>query len=280
VLTEFHTNFHAYSRHYRLGWLERPIAAHLRRLHNRGALTLVPTQALADELAADGYARLRVVARGIDTRLFNPQRRSASLRQSWGCGERDLVVAYVGRIAAEKNLPLAFAAHAAIRSGRPEARLLLVGDGPSRRKLAARSDAARVIFAGVRHEVDLAEHYASADLFLFPSLTETFGNVVTEALASGMPVVAYRNAAAAELIHDGDNGMAVPPGDAQAFVRAAVALAARLPERGDRGWDIAASVSRLDWEQIYDRLVEALRLAMHHSERASDEPNFYRFLPD
>ena len=279
VLTEFHTNFHAYSRHYRLGWLERLIAAHLRRLHNRGTVTLVPTQALADELAADGYCRLRVVARGIDTQLFNPARRSARLRQSWGVSERDLVVAHVGRIAAEKNLPLVFEAFAAIRAIRPEARLLLVGDGPMRRKLEARGDADEVIFAGVRRGLDLAAHYASADLFLFPSLTETFGNVVAEALASGLPVIAYHLAAAAELIREGENGTTVPADDAEAFVHAAREFATKWPGSHARGSEVAATVAALDWELIYDRLVDALRLTMRRAGRAY-ESNFCHIMPD
>lgn len=280
VLTEFHTNFHAYSRHYGVGWLAPLIASHLRRLHNRGNLTLVPTLALADEMAVDGYQRLRVVARGIDTRLFNPGRRSAELRRAWGVGEHDLVAACVGRVAAEKNLPLAFEALAAIRQSRPEARLLVVGDGPLLRKLSQRSDSSQAIFAGVRHAADLAEHYASADLFLFPSLTETFGNVVPEALASGLPVVAYQAAAAADLIRAGDNGTTVAPGDSKAFIAAAVAQAATLPASDSKRWETSAAVAHLDWEHIYDRQVEALRLAMDYSARAADGASPYRLIPD
>ena len=280
VLSEFHTNFHAYSRHYGVGWLAPLIAAHLRRLHNRGDLTLVPTHSLADELAADGYRRLRVVARGIDTRLFNPGRRSRELRRSWGVGDGDLVAVCVGRVAAEKNLPLAFEALAKIRRQQPKARLLLVGDGPLLRKLSARSDAAQAIFVGVRHAADLAQHYASADLFLFPSLTETFGNVVPEALASGLPVVAYHCAAAADLIHQGDNGRTVPAGDSLAFIEAAVALATGLPDQSGRRWDISDSVAHLDWEQIYDRQVEELKLAMRYNARAKGGADSYRLLPD
>ena len=181
---------------------------------------------MAQELGSAGYENLAVVSRGVDTGQFNPSRRSQELRAAWGIKDTSadtLVVLYVGRLAPEKNLPLVLEAYAAIRAVRPEARLVFVGDGPLRGCLQASCPAA--FFAGMRSGADLAAHYASADLFLFPSLTETFGNVTTEALASGLGVVAYQYAAAADLIADGSNGRHAPPGDAAAFIAAAADLA-------------------------------------------------------
>ncbi|MCE9569557.1 MAG: glycosyltransferase family 1 protein, partial [Rhodocyclales bacterium] len=192
VVSEFHTNFHAYSRHYGFAWLENLVALHLRRLHNRSRMTLVPSHQLGVDLVRRGYRGVRVVARGVDTRLFNPARRSDALRSSWNAAGDDLVVAHVGRLAPEKNLSLVLSTFEAIHRYAPRARLLLVGDGPLRRKLEKAHP--QHIFAGMRHGEDLATHYASADLFLFPSMTETYGNVTLEALASGLPVVAYRMA--------------------------------------------------------------------------------------
>ena len=223
VTSDFRTNFHAYSRHYGIGWLSRPILAYLRKFHNHTATTMVPTQALADELAHCGLRHLRVVGRGVDTLGFDPARRSTALRQAWGVGPQTLVVACVGRLAPEKNLGLLLQAFAAIRAARADSRLLLVGDGPARAELQAACP--DVLMAGLRSGDDLAAHYASADLFLFPSLTETFGNVTPEAMASGLPVLAFDHAAAGQLIRDGDNGRLVPLGDGAAFVRQAVALA-------------------------------------------------------
>jgi len=266
VVSEFHTNFPAYSRHYGFGWLETLVTAHLRRMHNRSRLTLVPTRSLAEELAGKGYRNLRVVSRGIDTGLFNPCRRSAALRAQWGVADDAPVVAYVGRIAAEKNLPLVLDCHARIAAELPAARLLLVGDGPLRATLAQRHP--QHLYAGMRRGEDLAAHYASADLFLFPSVTETFGNVTAEALASGLPVVAYRCAAAAELIRDGHNGIAVPPGDAPAFVRSALDLLRdRAALRRMRG-EAAASVAHLHWDAVNRSLVAALREAIAASPDA------------
>ena len=184
VVTEFHTNFHAYSRHYGFGWLERLVARHLRTLHNRGDLTLVPTHEIAERLEQAGYRNVRVVARGVDTTLFHPGRRSRELRASWGAGDEDLVIAHVGRLAPEKNLPLVFSTFAAIRRHAPRARLVMVGDGPVRNALQRRH--ADAIFAGMRRGEDLAAHYASADLFL-PASPRPTATSSSRRLPAGCP---------------------------------------------------------------------------------------------
>ena len=257
VISEFHTNFHRYSGHYGVGWLKRPIAAYLRKFHNRADLTLVPTHALCGELAEQGIARVDVVSRGVDTALFDPARRSASLRRSWGLEEDDLAVVYVGRIAPEKNLALLEKAFDAIRARQPRARLILVGSGPAAQALQARQPAA--VFCGPRSGPFLAEHYASGDLFLFPSLTETYGNVVAEALASGLPVVAYRDAAARELIEHQVHGWLAEPGDEAAFVAGAVALAEAPELRSRQRLAARERVASLAWQAIVERLVTLQR---------------------
>ncbi|MDP1611227.1 MAG: glycosyltransferase family 1 protein [Sulfuritalea sp.] len=278
VVSEFHTNFHAYSRHYGFAWLEDLVAAHLRRLHNRSRMTLVPSRQLGADLQRRGYRNLRVVARGVDTALFNPARRNANLRNIWKVGERDLVVAHVGRLAPEKNLPLVLDSFEAIRRYAPGARLLLVGDGPARARLEREHP--DHIYAGMRHGEDLAAHYASADLFLFPSMTDTWGNVVLEALASGLPVVAYRMAAAAELIRHGDNGMLADPGAGDQFERAALDLVTRPAARQRMGKAAAASIAALDWEAIHDQLVAALREAIAQPAPPPAAVPAYGFLAD
>jgi glycosyltransferase involved in cell wall biosynthesis len=230
---------------------------------------MVPTEALRRELAASGLLRLEVVTRGVDTDRFDPSRRSAELRASWGVGPEDLVVTCVGRLAPEKNLGVVLTAFEAIARQLPRAKLLLVGDGPQRAELAARCPAA--IFAGQRTGEDLAAHYASADLFLFPSLTETFGNVTTEAMASGLPVVAFDHAAAAQLIHSGRNGVLVPQGDVAAFVQAATELAAHPDRRATLGEQARASALGWSWDAIVARF-ESVLMAVVQRIATSDAP--------
>ncbi|MEW5889840.1 MAG: glycosyltransferase family 1 protein [Pseudomonadota bacterium] len=256
VASEFHTNFHQYSHHYGFGWFHRAIAAYLRRFHNRADTTLVPTAALRTRLLAEGYRGVHVVARGVDIRLFHPCRRSRRLRAAWGAGDADPVVLYVGRLAPEKNIPLVLRAYDAIAAAQPRARLVLVGDGPARAALEA--GGSRAVFAGVRTGEDLARHYASADVFLFPSETETYGNVTAEALASGLAVAAYDYAAAAELVRDGENGALAPLGHADAFVAAACRLAQDAEGRMARAARARASVEHLDWEQVVAELLRVM----------------------
>ena len=253
VISEFHTNFHRYTGHYGVGWLKRPIAAYLRKFHNRADLTLVPTRALCAELAGQGIPRVDVVSRGVDTTLFDPARRSDALRRQWGLAPDDLAVLYVGRIAPEKNLALLEQAFVAVRARHPRARLVLVGDGPALPQLRARLPEA--VCVGAQTGVLLAAHYASADLFVFPSLTETYGNVVAEALASGLPVVAYRDAAAHELIDHRVHGWLAEPGDEPGFVAGAVALAESPELRASLHLAARARVDSLAWRVIVERLV-------------------------
>jgi glycosyltransferase involved in cell wall biosynthesis len=251
VTSDFRTNFHAYGQHYRLGWLAQPILAYLRKFHNRAHCTMVPTEALRSQLHARGFERLTVVSRGVDTQLFDPARRSAALRREWGARDGDVVLLSVGRLAAEKNLDLVLRTFERVRAQQPSAQLHFVGDGPMRHDLASRCSAA--VFAGQRHGTDLAAHYASADLFLFPSLTDTFGNVTVEAMASGLPVVAFDCAAAAQTIHDGDNGCVVAAGAQEAFIAAANALAEDVDRRFALGRRARAEALRHDWSGVVGR---------------------------
>jgi glycosyltransferase involved in cell wall biosynthesis len=254
VVSDFRTNFHAYSRHYGAAWLQRPIVGYLRHFHNRTACTMVPTAALRAELLAQGFENLRVVARGVDTRQFDPAHRSDELRRSWGAGPGDMVVVHVGRIAPEKNLETLIAAHAAMHERDPRLKLVFVGDGPARAALQQRCPQAH--FAGLQRGAALSAHVASADVFLFPSVTETWGNVVPEAMASGLAVVAFDCAAAAQLVRHGHSGLLARVGDEAGFRATAARLAGALGEARALGAQARRAALQLDWGRIA-REVEA-----------------------
>jgi len=268
--SEYRTNFNAYARHYGKAWLTRPIEHYLRYLHNATALTMVPTEEMADTLRVLGYRRLSVVTRGVDTLLFNPAHRSERLRCHWGAAPDALVVLHVGRLAPEKNLDLLFAAFDAIRQHAPNARLVLVGDGPDRDRLARAYPGH--FFAGVQRDHNLAAHYASADVFLYPSLTETFGNVTLEAMASGLATVAFNYAAARDHIRHDVNGFLARYGDHGHFRQLAAELSSS-PQRVARlGRAARAAASRATWARVIDTLEASLHSVTNVASTADVRP--------
>ncbi len=266
VTSDFRTNFHAYSQHYGVGWLRKPIMAYLRKFHNATQRTFVPTPKLLEDLSECGFKGLRVVSRGVDTALFHPSKRDPDLRRQWGVEGEGLAVVCVGRLAPEKNLDLLMRAFDALVTQMPAARLILVGDGPMRLQLQSRRR--DLHFAGQRSGEDLARHVASADVFLFPSKTETFGNVVTEALSSAVPVIAFDHAAAAQLIRTDVNGVRVPLEDDQAFVDATVQAAMDRERLARWGQEARKSVLSLDWNSIVAQFEGELREVLRPAEPA------------
>jgi len=273
VCSDFRTNFHAYSRHYGVGWLQRPIMAYLRKFHNRCAFTMVPSEQLRQELAYGGFQRLMLVTRGVDRALFDPARRSDALRRTWGVEPGTVAALYVGRLAPEKNLDALASAFFAMRRAHPATRLVVVGDGPARQALAASVPDA--IFTGTRSGEELAAHYASADAFLFPSMTETFGNVTLEAMASGLPVLAYDYAAAGQLIRSDENGLLAPLGDEPAFIRQAVRLATERQHAQRMALNARITANELGWERIVAQVESVLvaTMAAGTESRERDAPS-------
>lgn len=223
VLSGYHTNFDIYCRHYGLKALETLVLVWLRHFHRGTDCTLTPTDEVRSRLEALGIGTVQVLGRGVDTRLFTPARRDPVLRGRWGLGDDALAVIYVGRLAPEKNLQLAVGTFRALQGVRDDARFVLVGDGPL--EAALRRNNPDFVFCGMQTGEALARHYASGDLFLFPSLTETFGNVLLEAMASGLAVVAYDCAAARQHIRSYFTGITAEPGNESAFLHAALTLA-------------------------------------------------------
>lgn len=267
VWSGFHTNFHGYARHYHAGPLRHLVRRGLRHFHNITDGTLVATAELRDELAAAGFRGLHILGRGVDAQRFAPAHRCRGLRARWGAGDDDLVVAYVGRVAAEKNVGLAIEAYRAMRRAGPVGPCVIVGDGPLRPALQhAHPD---LTFAGMQLGEALAAHYASADIFLFPSETETFSNVVLEAMASGLASVAYDYAAARAHLRDGDTALLAPLGDARGFVDRA-AMVARLPATVRAlGRRARAAAVGVDWSSVVERFETLLLGAREHAAPAA-----------
>jgi glycosyltransferase involved in cell wall biosynthesis len=251
VTSSFHTNFHAYMSHYGFGLFGRAALAWLRYVHNRTRRTFAPTVELCTELARMGFRDLAVLSRGVDTRQFNPALRSKDLRRLWGATPDDPVVLHAGRMASEKNYPLLFRAFTAMRAANPRCRFVLVGDGPLRRELERAFP--HGVFTGFIPREELACHYASADVYVHASLTETFGNVLTEAMASGLAVAGFDYAAARQFVRHDENGLCVPCDQPDALVEAAVRLASVAPLRSRLRHAARATVEPQSWENVIGR---------------------------
>lgn len=247
VVSGFHTNFQSYLEEYHLPGLEAVATGLLRGIHNQTFRTLTPSTDTAAMLQRWGILNVGVLGRGVDTELFSPARRRAALRKEWGVDDAVPAAVYVGRVAAEKNLPLLMRAFATFREVHPNAACVVVGDGP--RLKALQTEHPECLYLGARRGVELAECYASADYFLFPSSSETFGNVVLEAMSSGLVTVAYDYAAPRLVVRPEEGGFLAPFEDEAAYlgkVREAAGLwgDARLPAireaarqaAGDYGW--------------------------------------------
>lgn len=263
-VTSYHTSFPAYLRHYRLRALNAIAWPFLRWFHNSGRLTLAPSRMVADELAFHRFHDVRVWSRGVDTVRFNPGHRSEAMRAAMGAAPGDFVVAYVGRLAPEKGVHVAIDAMRRVMSevaapegpeGPKRARVTfaLAGDGPDEERCRATAPSG-TWFAGSLSGTELSAFYASADAFVFPSLTETFGNVVLEAMASGVPVIAPDTGATLELAND-DTALTFRANDPVSLAQRVMRLRDDATLREDRrARGLALSAART-WDAVWDRLV-------------------------
>lgn len=256
VVSSFHTNFDQYTSHYRLGFIEPFVRRYLRWFHNRTRATFVPTPGLRRKLEAMGFERLHVWPRGVDACLFRPDRpHRETIRTQLGFGPETVVVGHVGRLAPEKNCGYLAEALEILGRHHPEVGYLVVGDGPIRAELE-RNLGPRGRFVGFRTGEDLADHYAACDLFAFAGLTETFGNVLMEAMASGLPVVALAVGGPADVVQDGITGRLLP-GDTPPE-RFATALA-QLIEHPDQRRQWAKQARQYAETQTWSAIMQGLR---------------------
>ncbi len=217
LVASYHTHVVTYARYYGLKFLARPGRWYTRQLHNRAAINLCTSRATMEQLLAEGIKRVHLWPQGVDARRFSPDKASAEWRERLSGGHpSQKLLLYVGRLGAEKGIERL----GAVMREVPGVRLAIVGDGPARRDLERAFAGTPTIFTGLLQGEDLAAAYASADVFLFPSTTETLGMAMIEALASGLPVVAARSGASHEVVSDGENGILYEKDSATALVAA------------------------------------------------------------
>lgn len=262
VVSSYHSNFSQYLCLYGFGALEGACWRYLRWFHNATRATFCPAPSIREDLQGRGFKNLHLWGRGVDSQRFDPRWRDTELRRGWGAGEDTLVLLYVGRLAAEKNVTMLLEAFTRL-AGEADVRLLLVGDGPLRPLLEANADQ-RVVFAGYRQGEELARFYASADLFAFPSLTDTFGNVLLEAMASGLPAVGFRVPGPQDVIREGETGLLVDEVDAASLATALAGLFAEPQRRRRLAQQARAHAETLTWEAIMGGLRAEYGNALAH----------------
>jgi glycosyltransferase involved in cell wall biosynthesis len=245
LVASYHTNIAAYASLYRLGFMVGLARRATRLLHNQAHLNLCTSEATRRYLMREGIKRVRLWPRGVDSRLFDPRKVSKEWRVRLSGGHpADRLLLFVGRLAPEKDI----ATLKAVLQEKPGVRLAIVGDGPERRRLEREFSGMPAAFTGFLHGEDLARAYASSDLFLFPSTTETLGIAMLEAMASGLPVVAARSGASEEVVSEGMSGMLYEPGDAADLVETVHALLSDRDRLRRLGRGAREAALRQSWE--------------------------------
>lgn len=268
VSSGFHSQFQEFSRFFDLAFLVKPIQSYLRWFHNATQLTCVPSRDTEIALREFGVTcPLVVVGRGIDTDRFSSQRYSAQLRQQWGADENTTVLIYVGRLSSEKEVNVVIDAYSALRKqSQRQVKLVLVGDGPDRSRLEKMPGAEYVIFMGSLSGTQLAEAYASANVFVFASQVETFGNVVIEAMASGLPIIAYDYACAQLHGKHTQTGWLCSIGDNQQLTQHVL----QIPDNNmlkRMGQQAMQDVQSIGWQHPVHQFEEALYQVTQYAKR-------------
>ena len=253
VVASYHTHFASYLDYYRLGILEGGVWGYLRWFYNECRHVYVPTPSMLQVLEQHGITSdMRLWPRGVESDLFNPSRRSLAWRRAKGFEDEDVVVTFVSRLVAEKGLKVVEEVARGLASRKVPHKILIVGDGPEGPSLRSALPAA--VFAGHLRGEDLATAYASSDIFLFPSETETFGNVTLEAMSSGLPAVVANATGSNALVTDGLNGYLVTPRDSAEFLDRVARLIENTELRGQMGAAARQAAEQYEWSRILDRI--------------------------
>jgi glycosyltransferase involved in cell wall biosynthesis len=267
VLSSVHTRFETYPRYYGLGFLEPVVEAMLRRFYNRCDALVAPSRSQIDELTAQRMnADIGLWSRGVDRDVFNRSNRDLAWRRAHGLSDDEVAIVFLGRLVMEKGLDVFAESIGQLRKRQIAHKVLVIGDGPARGWFEKALPGA--VFVGFQTGTDLGRALASGDVFLNPSVTETFGNVTLEAMACGLPVVAAGATGAASLVADGKTGRLVPPGDAESFANALAPYCADEDLRKAHGAAGETAAQAYSWDAINQAVVDTY-LRLHHEGAAS-----------
>ena len=262
LVSSYHTDFSKYTAAYGAGWLRPTVSKYIGRFHRRSLRTYTPSGPAKADLRRLGIDHVEVWGRGVDVQTFSPTRRSESLRESYGINDA-FVLLHVGRLAPEKGVERIVEAFRLARDLVPDGarrlRLVLAGGGPSEARVRAAAPDGVIILGQLDRRQTLPTLYASADAFVFASLTETLGLVVLEAMASGLPVIAAPAGGVADNLRDGDNGIAYPPADVGAMAHAIARLAVDRDLYARLAAGARRTAERLTWDHELDRLDASYR---------------------
>ncbi len=264
AVASFHTHFVSYFRYYGVPWLEGLGWRMLGRFYGRCARVYAPSGSIVAELESHGIDRTELWSRGIDLGLYSPEHRSPELRTLAGADDATPVLLMVSRLVKEKDMADLVEMERELRRRGSIHRLVLVGDGPMRAELeAALPDA---FFAGHQGGEALARWYASGDAFVFPSTTETFGNVVVEAQASGLPTVVVDRGGPPDLVEPGETGWIARANDPRDLAARVESLLRDPAERRRMGAAARAAARERDWDAINGRLLESYQAVIDANE--------------
>jgi glycosyltransferase involved in cell wall biosynthesis len=253
LVMSFHTDYCRYLKYHNLEFARPLLENYLAWFYSFSARTLAPSRNTLEALFRKGYRNLELWSRGIDTVCFNPGYRNGELRKTTGQGR--FIFLYVGRLSAEKNLDMLLYAACEIERRFPgQAAFVFTGDGPYT-EIIQNSSPPNVFITGFKRGKELSQIYASADCFAFPSGTETFGNVVLEAMASGLPVAAVASGGVTDFLSHNNNSLLCAPDDAEAFTENLIALMKDAPLRLRLADNAKKTALSRDWNNIFDGLV-------------------------
>lgn len=255
-VASFHTRFETYFRYYNIGFIERLIKNLMTRFYNRFDRVLVPTPSMIALLHDWGVTTpMSIWSRGIDHDRFNPERRSLEWRRSLGIGDDEVAVGFLGRLVKEKGLDVFAEVLKDLRRRGVPHKVLVVGKGPAQAWFEREAPGA--IFAGFQSGNDLGRAVASMDVFFNPSVTETFGNVTTEAMAAGVPVVAANATGTMDLVDEGETGYLIDPADITGYADAIARLVADPALKQRLGAAGHAKATRYRWETANQAVIDA-----------------------